>query len=125
MDLFTSADFKIFALPGFNERMGAIMLKIRPKLASIGEALAPKISELVDQPLFVHVLNMRAALSIRRTIPGQLSVQIGADIRKMSILKSRFPANAFGFCLKQVLNTMQNRIGLPDGCELLIAMVRG
>jgi uncharacterized protein YktB (UPF0637 family) len=38
MELFTSADFKIFDIREFNERMGSIILKIRPKLASIGEA---------------------------------------------------------------------------------------
>jgi uncharacterized protein YktB (UPF0637 family) len=78
MDLFTSADFKIFALTGFHERMAAIILKIRPKLASIGEALAPKISELVDQPLFVHV-----AKHARRTVnpPDDTWAAFGADRR--------------------------------------------
>lgn len=78
MELFTSADFKIFGLSEFHERMGAIILKIRPKLTSIGEALAPKISELVDQPLFVHV-----AKHARRTVnpPDDTWAAFGADRR--------------------------------------------
>jgi uncharacterized protein YktB (UPF0637 family) len=78
MELFTSADFKIFGLSGFNERMAAIILKIRPKLTSIGESLAPKISELVDRPLFVHV-----AKHARRTVnpPDDTWAAFGADPR--------------------------------------------
>lgn len=78
MELFTSADFKIFDIAGFNERMGAIILKIRPKLTSIGEALAPKLSELVDRPLFVHV-----AKHARRTVnpPDDTWAAFGADPR--------------------------------------------
>jgi len=43
MELFTLDDFKIFDIPGFNERMAAILTRIRPKLTSIGEDLAPKL----------------------------------------------------------------------------------
>ena len=78
MDLFTSADFKIFDIAAFNERMGAIILKIRPKLTSIGETLAPKLSGLVDRPLFVHV-----AKHARRTVnpPDDTWAAFGADQR--------------------------------------------
>ena len=50
MELFTLNDFKVFDLDGFSERMAAIATRIRPKLASIGKELQPKISELVDVP---------------------------------------------------------------------------
>jgi len=40
-ELFTVNDFKIFDIPEFNERMAAILTRIRPKLASIGKELAP------------------------------------------------------------------------------------
>ncbi len=63
MELFTPADFKIFDLADFNQRMGAIISRIRPKLTSIGEELAPEISSLVDRQLFVHV-----AKHARRTV---------------------------------------------------------
>lgn len=78
MELFNSADFKIFDKTGFHERMGAIILKIRPKLTSIGEAIAPRISPLVDRPLFVHV-----AKHARRTVnpPDDTWAAFGPDAR--------------------------------------------
>ena len=63
MEIFTLDDFKVFDLKGFNERMGAIITRIRPKLASIGEELAPKLGPLVDHPLYLHV-----AKHARRTV---------------------------------------------------------
>ncbi len=51
MELFTAEDFKVFDIQGFHERMAAILTRIRPKLTSIGEELAPRVSELVDVPL--------------------------------------------------------------------------
>ena len=63
MELFTAADFKVFAISGFQERMTALASRIRPKLASAGAALAPRLSVLVDAPLHVHV-----AKHARRTV---------------------------------------------------------
>jgi uncharacterized protein YktB (UPF0637 family) len=78
LDLFSRDDFKVFDLPGFSERMGSIMLHIRPKLTSIGNELAPKLSPLVDCPLFVHV-----AKHARRTVnpPDDTWAAFGPDSR--------------------------------------------
>lgn len=78
MELFSLEDFKVFDLKGFNERMAAIMLKIRPKLTSIGDELTPKLSPLVDRPLYVHV-----AKHARRTVnpPDDTWAAFGADQR--------------------------------------------
>jgi uncharacterized protein YktB (UPF0637 family) len=78
MELFTLNDFKVFDIKGFNERMSAIMLQIRPKLTSIGEELAPKVSPLVDRPLYVHV-----AKHARRTVnpPDDTWAAFGASPR--------------------------------------------
>ncbi len=78
MELFTSNDFKVFGLTGFNERMAAIKLQIRPKLASIGEQLAPKLSPLVDTTIYVHV-----ARHARRTVnpPDDTWAAMGANQR--------------------------------------------
>ena len=66
MELFKQEDFKVFGIPEFNERMAAIRARIRPKLTSIGEELAPKLSGLVDCPLYVHVAkHARRILRIR------------------------------------------------------------
>jgi len=78
MELFTLEDFKIFDIPGFNERMAAILTRIRPKLTSIGEDLAPKVSPMVDVPLYAHV-----AKHARRTVnpPGDTWAALGANPR--------------------------------------------
>src|SRR5947207_816856 len=78
MELFTLHDFKIFDIPGFHERMAAILTRIRPKLTSIGDRLAPKVSPLVDVPLYVHV-----AKHARRTVnpPDDTWAAFGASPR--------------------------------------------
>lgn len=78
MDLFTAKDFKVFEIGGFRERMDAIRGLIRPKLTSIGEALAPKASVAIDRPLFVHV-----AKHARRTVnpPDDTWTALGCDSR--------------------------------------------
>ena len=104
MELFTSDDFKVFGLKGFNERMAAIMLQIRPKLASIGGHLAPKLSPMVDTTLYVHV-----AKHARRTVnpPDDTWAAMGAnprgykDIRRMSISRSPCRVIASGCCSRR------------------------
>ncbi len=78
MDLFTSKDFKVFDVAGFEQRMTALRSEIQPKLAEIGEALAPGVSSLVDRPLHVHV-----AKHLRRTVnpPDDTWAALGADKR--------------------------------------------
>jgi uncharacterized protein YktB (UPF0637 family) len=78
MELFTQKDFKVFDIPDFRERMQAISERIRPKLKSIGEALAPAVSGVVDQPLYLHV-----AKHARRTVnpPDDTWAALGADKR--------------------------------------------
>jgi len=60
---FTSADFTVFSLPGFEERMGALKQIVRPKLEAIGAQLAPALSEAVGMPMYAHV-----AKHARRTV---------------------------------------------------------
>jgi uncharacterized protein YktB (UPF0637 family) len=78
MESFTIEDFKIFDIAGFSERMAAILSRIRPKLTSIGESLSPKLSELIDAPLYVHV-----AKHARRTVnpPDDTWAAFGRDAR--------------------------------------------
>jgi len=78
MELFTLNDFKIFDIPGFSERMAAILTRIRPKLTSIGQELAPRVSEFIDTPLYVHV-----AKHARRTVnpPDDTWAALGRDAR--------------------------------------------
>ena len=60
---FEPADFDVFAIPGFVPRMAALKARISPKLATIGEIMAPKLSALIGQPVFAHV-----ARHARRTV---------------------------------------------------------
>ncbi len=78
MQLFNSKDFKVFDLADFDERMEALRSRIQPKLAEIGAAMAPAVSGLVDQPLYVHV-----AKHARRRVnpPDDTWAALGADRR--------------------------------------------
>ncbi len=78
MRLFTSRDFKVFDIAGFEDRMKSLRSRIQPKLAEIGETMAPSVAGLVDQPLHVHV-----AKHMRRTVnpPNDTWAALGADKR--------------------------------------------
>jgi uncharacterized protein YktB (UPF0637 family) len=75
---FSSADFKVFELPGFQERMQAIRTRIRPKLEALGQSLAPALERTLGEPTFVHV-----ARHARRTVnpPDDTWVAFAADPR--------------------------------------------
>lgn len=60
---FTSKDFTVFSLPGFEERMAALKQIVRPKLEEIGTRLVPALSEAVGVPMYAHV-----AKHARRTV---------------------------------------------------------
>lgn len=51
---FAPDDFDIFLIPEFHDRMTAVRTHIRPKLAMIGDDLAPRLTELLRQPIFPH-----------------------------------------------------------------------
>ncbi|AZN40596.1 YktB family protein [Paenibacillus albus] len=60
---FTADDFDVFAVPGLEARMTALIDHIRPKLHELGELLSPWLTELCGEPMFPHV-----AKHARRTI---------------------------------------------------------
>lgn len=60
---FTSQDFDVMAIAGFQPRMAAIKEHVRPKLSLIGEMLAPELSALLGEPMYAHV-----AKHMRRTV---------------------------------------------------------
>ncbi len=78
MDLFKPNDFKVFESEDFASRMSGILKQIRPKLISMGEELVPKLSALVDRPLYLHV-----ARHARRTVnpPDDTWAAFGASRR--------------------------------------------
>jgi uncharacterized protein YktB (UPF0637 family) len=78
MRIFSSDDFAVFDLPGFEERMSAIVENVRPKLETIGVTLTPVVSAIIDRPLYAHV-----ARHARRTVnpPDDTWVAFSADKR--------------------------------------------
>jgi uncharacterized protein YktB (UPF0637 family) len=75
---FVAKDFEVFALPGFADRMAAIRTRIRPKLETIGAALAPPLTRIAQVEIYAHV-----ARHARRTVnpPDDTWVAFGADRR--------------------------------------------
>ncbi|WP_314584314.1 DUF1054 domain-containing protein [Paenibacillus terrigena] len=60
---FVAADFDVFAIPGLEARMIALIERVRPKLTELGNQLAPHLTALCGEEIFPHV-----AKHARRTI---------------------------------------------------------
>lgn len=52
---FTAEDFDVFAVPGLEARMGALIERVRPKLEVLGAELVPFVSAICGEEMFVHV----------------------------------------------------------------------
>jgi uncharacterized protein YktB (UPF0637 family) len=52
---FSAADFEVFRVEGFSERMAEIYAKVRPKLVKLGDELAPEIGRKLHLEFFPHV----------------------------------------------------------------------
>ncbi len=75
---FTSSDFKVFEIPGFEPRMAAIKGRVRPKLEAVGRELLPDVARIGGAPAFAHV-----AKHARRTVnaPDDTWVAFALDKR--------------------------------------------
>lgn len=75
---FGAADFQVFELRGFQERMAEIRRRVRPKLEVLGERLAPELKRSTGEPVFPHV-----ARHARRTVnpPEDTWVAFAGDPR--------------------------------------------
>ncbi len=60
---FTSADFEVFNVQGFSERMEELYAHVRPKLLRLGNELAPELARKLHLEFFPHV-----AKHARRTV---------------------------------------------------------
>jgi uncharacterized protein YktB (UPF0637 family) len=60
---FTTVDFEVFSVEGFNERMQQIYAHVRPKLIRLGDELAPMLARRLHMEFFPHV-----AKHARRTV---------------------------------------------------------
>ncbi|ANY72076.1 hypothetical protein BBD41_05415 [Paenibacillus ihbetae] len=52
---FNDQDFDVFSVPGLEARMEALIERVRPKLELIGAELAPLVSALAGEDMYVHV----------------------------------------------------------------------
>ncbi len=60
---FNRADFQVFRIEGFNERMAQLYACVQPKLLRLGDELAPQLARKLHLELFPHV-----AKHARRTV---------------------------------------------------------
>jgi len=60
---FDAEDFDVFAIPGLEARMAALIERVRPKLHALGDRLAPSLTLLCGEEMFPHV-----AKHARRTV---------------------------------------------------------
>jgi uncharacterized protein YktB (UPF0637 family) len=61
---FSRADFEVFSIEGFSDRMEKIHELIRPRLIRLGSELAPELSRKFELEFFPHVAkHMRATVS--------------------------------------------------------------
>jgi uncharacterized protein YktB (UPF0637 family) len=75
---FSRADFEVFSIPTFPERMQGIKERILPKLTGLGKGLQPALKELAKSDVFPHV-----ARHARRTVnpPPETWVAFGPSAR--------------------------------------------
>src|SRR5215831_14371535 len=52
---FYRADFQVFLVEGFNERMAQLYATVRPKLMRLGDELAPSLARKLHLEFFPHV----------------------------------------------------------------------
>lgn len=51
---FSKMDFDVFLIPEFHERMSALRTQVRPKLAMLGDDLAPRLHDITGHTMFAH-----------------------------------------------------------------------
>lgn len=52
---FTETDFSVFDVPGFDERMDALKIHLRPKLEQLGRDLTPILTDMFEVPIYAYV----------------------------------------------------------------------
>jgi uncharacterized protein YktB (UPF0637 family) len=87
---FSVADFQVFKVEGFNERMAQLYATVRPKLLKLGDEMAPQLAGKLHGEFFPHV-----AKHARRTVnpPPETWCAFGPNARGYK----RYPY--FGLCI--------------------------
>src|SRR5208282_4422728 len=87
---FSAADFQVFKIEDFNERMASLYAAVRPRLLKLGAELAPELARKLHLEFFPHV-----AKHARRTVnpPPETWCAFGPSARGYK----RYPY--FGLCI--------------------------
>lgn len=51
---FSKSDFDIFLIPEFHDRMSQLRTQVRPKLAMLGDDLAPRLHDIAGHTMYPH-----------------------------------------------------------------------
>lgn len=114
---FTDQDFEVFSVAGLEARMEVLIERVRPKLEMLGAELAPYISALVGEEMFVHV-----AKHARRTVnpPIDTWVAWAANKRGYKALP-HFEVGMFGthlFVIFAIIYESPNKIVFANHLEV-------
>ncbi|MGR6544810.1 YktB family protein [Paenibacillus tundrae] len=120
---FNSRDFDVFQVPGLEPRMEMLIERVRPKLEALGAELAPYLTELCGEEMFVHV-----AKHARRTVnpPIDTWVAWGSSKRGYKALP-HFEVGMFDthvFVIFAVIYESPNKITFAEALERELDEVR-
>lgn len=120
---FNSRDFEVFQIPGLEPRMEMLIERVRPKLEALGAELAPYLTELCGEEMFVHV-----AKHARRTVnpPIDTWVAWGTSKRGYKALP-HFEVGMFDshvFVIFAVIYESPNKITFAEALERELDEVR-
>ncbi|MEY8746628.1 YktB family protein [Bacillales bacterium AN1005] len=120
---FNNRDFDVFQVPGLEPRMEMLIERVRPKLEALGAELAPYLTELCGEEMFVHV-----AKHARRTVnpPIDTWVAWGSSKRGYKALP-HFEVGMFDthvFVIFAVIYESPNKITFAEALERELDEVR-
>lgn len=120
---FNSNDFDVFQVPGLEPRMEMLIERVRPKLEELGTELAPYLTELCGEEMFVHV-----AKHARRTVnpPKDTWVAWASSKRGYKALP-HFEVGMFDthvFVIFAIIYESPNKTTFADGLERQLDEVR-
>jgi len=120
---FNDNDFDVFQVPGLEPRMELLIERVRPKLETIGAELAPYLTELCGEEMFVHV-----AKHARRTVNPPIDTWVAwASSKRGYKALPHFEVGLFGthlFVIFAIIYESPNKAAFAEGLERQLREVR-
>ncbi|MEN1988631.1 MULTISPECIES: YktB family protein [Paenibacillus] len=120
---FNDNDFDVFQIPGLEPRMEMLIERVRPKLETIGAELAPYLTELCGEEMFVHV-----AKHARRTVNPPIDTWVAwASSKRGYKALPHFEVGLFGthlFVIFAIIYESPNKAAFAEGLERQLREVR-